>query len=168
MIIETEKGLIFTCTCTCKCVHCPFSSKRTQWLNNDAQSTFTCCPTSYCLLTIDTNLNIVCTATTVLQSARVSSAMALDASLLTITTLSARFIPALNKSSRLQNYKHFMTEFCCWTKWLINDYLCLWNAVEDFGNKYYKNHNIIYSQFFSPHFKLIISCFVLHKKSCKK
>ena len=48
-------------------------------------------------------LNIVCTATIVLQSASVSSTDEFELSLLTITTLSARLIPALNKSSRLKN-----------------------------------------------------------------
>ena len=49
----------------------------------------------------ESNLNIVCTATIVLQSARVSSSNEFELSLLTMTTLSARVIPAVNRSSRL-------------------------------------------------------------------
>jgi len=48
-------------------------------------------------------LNIVCTATMVLQSASVSSSAELDISLFTTTTFSDRVMPARSKSSRLQN-----------------------------------------------------------------
>jgi hypothetical protein len=47
-------------------------------------------------------LNIVCTATMVLQSASVSSSAELDISLFTTTTFSDRVIPARSKSSRLK------------------------------------------------------------------
>ena len=46
-------------------------------------------------------LNMVWTATMVLQSARVSSREELELSLLTMTTLSARLMPARSKSSKL-------------------------------------------------------------------
>ena len=46
-------------------------------------------------------LNMVWTATMVLQSARVSSRDELELSLLTMTTLSARLMPARSKSSKL-------------------------------------------------------------------
>lgn len=49
---------------------------------------------------IGTYLNIVCTATMVLQSPRVSSSAELEISLFTTTTFSASVIPARNKSSR--------------------------------------------------------------------
>lgn len=45
---------------------------------------------------------MVCTATIVLQSARLSSSAEFDNSLFTTTTFSARVIPALNKSSKLK------------------------------------------------------------------
>lgn len=51
-----------------------------------------------------TDRKIVCTATIVLQSDRVSSSAEFDASLLTITTFSATLIPARSKSSRLQKF----------------------------------------------------------------
>lgn len=51
-----------------------------------------------------TYLNIVCTATMVLQSASESSSAELDSSLFTTTTFSANVIPARNRSSKL---KHF-------------------------------------------------------------
>lgn len=56
-----------------------------------------------------TYLNIVCTATIVLQSASVSSSAEFDNSLFTTTTFSASVIPARSKSSKLQqtNYYHF-------------------------------------------------------------
>lgn len=61
-------------------------------------------------------LNMVCTATIVLQSAKVSSSAELDSSLLTTTTFSARDIPALSKSSRLQNIQtqlSYKTRYQC-------------------------------------------------------
>lgn len=48
-------------------------------------------------------LNIVCTATIVLQSASESSSAEFDNSLLTTTTFSATVMPALSKSSRLHS-----------------------------------------------------------------
>lgn len=56
------------------------------------------------ILKYDTYLNIVCTATMVLQSAKVSSSAEFDSSLFTTTTFSARVIPALSKSSKLNNF----------------------------------------------------------------
>lgn len=53
-------------------------------------------------------LNIVCTATIVLQSARLSSSAELDNSLLTTTTFSAKVIPARSRSSKLKNGKIFL------------------------------------------------------------
>jgi hypothetical protein len=50
-------------------------------------------------------LNMVCTATMVLQSANVSSSAEFDISLFTTTTFSARVIPARSKSSRLKTMK---------------------------------------------------------------
>lgn len=50
----------------------------------------------------DTYLNIVCTATIVLQSDRESSSAELDNSLFTTTTFSAKVIPALSRSSKLK------------------------------------------------------------------
>ncbi len=50
-------------------------------------------------------LKMVCTATMVLQSASVSSPSELELSLLTITTLSARLMPARSKSSKLSAQK---------------------------------------------------------------
>lgn len=48
----------------------------------------------------NTHLNMVCTATIVLQSARVSSSAELLSSLFTTTTFSAKVIPARRRSSR--------------------------------------------------------------------
>lgn len=50
-------------------------------------------------------LNIVWTATMVLQSASVSSSAEFDDSLLTMTMLSARLMPARSKSSILWDHK---------------------------------------------------------------
>lgn len=50
-----------------------------------------------------TYLNIVWTATIVLQSAKESSSAEFESSLFTTTTFSASVIPALSKSSRLQH-----------------------------------------------------------------
>lgn len=50
----------------------------------------------------NTYLNIVCTATMVLQSANVSSSAEFDSSLFTTTTFSANNIPALKRSSKLK------------------------------------------------------------------
>lgn len=61
-------------------------------------------------LNVCTYLNIVCTATIVLQSASESSSAEFESSLFTTTTFSDNVIPARSKSSKLQSQNALLSQ----------------------------------------------------------
>ena len=65
------------------------------------------CESSVIILALGNNLKMVCTATMVLQSVNVSSSSEFEASLFTITTLSAWLIPARSRSSNLKQHNQY-------------------------------------------------------------
>ena len=86
-------------------------------------------------------LNMVWTATMVLQSARVSSRDELELSLLTMTTLSARLMPARSKSSKLLIIAVCLTNLSIYYKVCNN-----WRLLGTFSIKLSKKFHIHTSQ----------------------